>query len=121
MNQRALPSSAGTHDRQHLSALYLKTDVVQNFPRPVAISVDANFRFAFIRERNIVEGYAVGKRRQRNGISALSNFVPGIHKAEDRRRSSHRLLKIVVEEREFPHRIVKLENCHDKSQERSGG
>ena len=54
------------------------------------------------------------------GAHLLAHLVLSIHKAKDLRGRAQRLLKIVVEESEFTHRLVQLENRDDESEEGSG-
>src|SRR5215469_11876591 len=72
-------------------------------------------------EVHVLEANAPVEWWQRNGTRLLHHFVVGIEKVEDRRRCTQRLLKVVVELREFPHRLVEFEDGHDECQKNALG
>ena len=74
-----------------------------------------------IREVHANETNVLLKQIEADGLRLVSNIIFNLHKSKNLRRCSECLLEIVVELREFAHRIVEFENGDDKSEESAFG
>ena len=110
MHERALARAARPHHRQHLARLHVQIDVMQHDRRVFRV---------LIGKRNVREPDGTRKLRHPLRSRLLPHFVFDIHETENFRRRSHRLLEIIVKDRELAHRVVELEHRHNESQKSS--
>src|SRR5258708_10475379 len=109
MYQRRLTCTAAAHNSEDSPAPDLKVDLVQNLARFLPISG--------VSEADVLEAHAIGKSAQVFSARLLTNVVLKIHELENLRRRSQRLLKIIIEQRELAHGIVKAEYRGDERNE----
>src|SRR6185312_9462780 len=86
----------------------------QNVPAVVSIAIGS------VGKRRILKNNIASKFRQLFRAALFFYFVFAVHEFENFRRSSQRLLEIIVEQRKFPHRVVELEDSNNESNKHSG-
>src|ERR1700722_693951 len=114
MHQRGLACPAGSDNGQHFASLYVEIDIAQH------LTSLATFALRSIGKAELLELHVSGKLRQSLGARLLAHVIFKIHEAENFRRCSQGLLKIVIELRELADRIVEAVDSGNESHESSG-
>ncbi len=112
VHERRLACPAGPDQRQHFAGAQVKIDVVQDLVLAL---------FGRIGETDVFKSNGPLEGGQGGSVRLFLHVVLDIEKREDGDRCAHGLLKLVVIEGEPPHRIVKLEQGDDESDEDFGG
>src|SRR5580700_2790368 len=108
VNQRALARTARPDDRDHLSTANYEVNVVQHL---------RVFSLAAISKTHMLELHRLRECRQALGVRLFADIIFNVHELKDLARRAQSLLKIVIEERKFTHRIVQGKNCSKKGNE----
>src|ERR1700691_3933259 len=112
IHKGGLAGTAGADQRHYLA------------PRDDQVDIPQHLAFAFfiaIVEADVFDPDLLPEFFEYVSTSLLADLVLGILKVKNLRGCAQCLLKVVIEESEFAHRIVQLENRDDKDQESSGG
>ncbi len=103
MDESAFSGATGTDDGENLSSLYFKIDVTQDLAGVVAIGL--------VRKIHALESNAFREARKRFRAGLLRHDIFGVHKGEELRRCTQRLLEAVVEDGKLAHRVIHAEDC----------